>query len=74
MYEDLTDVWDAFQGLSACRTCGLGPNPIGWDQMLAWFEIHGIEDADVRDTYCRLIMVMDRVFLDHAAEAVKNGG
>jgi len=42
--------------------------------MLAWFEIHGIEDADVRDTYCRLIMVMDRVFLDHAAEAVKNGG
>jgi hypothetical protein len=41
--------------------------------MLAWLEVRGIDDLEERDTYCRLVMAMDRVFLEHAAEAVSNG-
>lgn len=73
LFEDLTDVWNAFQDLSTCRACGFSPNPIAWDQMLAWFQVYGIEDTEMRDTYCHLIMAMDAVFLEHVAEAKNDG-
>jgi len=73
LYEDLIEVWEAFQDLSACRTCGFGPNPIAWDQMYAWLRVHEVNDVEVRKDFCRLIMAMDRVFLEHASKDAESG-
>lgn len=40
--ETVEYLWKWFGRLSARRQNGMGPNPIGWDQIEAFFKLHGI--------------------------------
>ena len=55
----------AFRTLSASRQAGFGQNPITLADMLAFMQIHGINDLNDREDFVFLVQEMDAEFMDH---------
>jgi hypothetical protein len=68
LYEDLLPIWDAFLQLNASRQGGFGPAPILNSEILAWLDIVGYTDAEVRREFYELIRRVDSAWMHHYAE------
>ena len=55
----------AFKVLSASRQAGFGQNPITLSDMLAYMQIHGINDPDDREDFVFFMQEMDDEYIKH---------
>lgn len=63
IYPDLALFYEAFWELSRKRSSGgFGPNPITYTEMIAYCELHYIEETA---TFARYISACDEILLDH---------
>jgi hypothetical protein len=63
-------VWLAFWRLSATRqTNDQGPQPILLSEIKAYCDLAGVTEPAFQDDLLYHVMVLDRMFLDHAAKA-----
>lgn len=63
IYDDLFDVWQAFQDLNNSRTAGFDVNPIQISQIEAWLRLHRITDYEEQQDYFYLIRKLDDEWL-----------
>lgn len=61
LYEDLQEVWRAFQELNDCRTNGFSPNPIQLSEIKVWCEMNEISDIHY---YHYLIKALDKEYIN----------
>lgn len=61
----------AFNELATTRQVGLGFGPIPWDKMLAYAQVHGLEQ-DVTELFIYVVREMDNAFLEYEAERQKS--
>jgi len=67
-----TSYWEAFNRLSSSRQWTMGgPAAIPMSEMLAYFNMYGIDDATERDEYLFVLQELDAEYLDHASKKVK---
>jgi hypothetical protein len=59
-------VWDAFAELSCRRPVGFGPGAIPMTEIVAWLDLHQVEEMEERTEFVELIGVMDREWLTWA--------
>ena len=65
-------VMDAFSQLHAARSAGfVGAEPLRPDAILAWLEIHRVDDVDVRAEFYRLITALDLAWIKLRMESAK---
>lgn len=64
---------DAFFSLSHSRqSAGMGgPSPILVSEILAYLALEGIDSRDERLKYLRIVQLLDSVFLNDAADKIK---
>ena len=59
----------AFNTLGRSRQYGMsGPQPVTLAEMVAYFQIHGIDDCETQKRYVRVLQDMDEVYLNFMAE------
>lgn len=74
LYPDLRPIWDMFFKLSSARQTGFaGPQPLSLSEILALFELDGIDDVDDREDTLSLLQHMDRIFMTVMAERKPKG-
>jgi hypothetical protein len=61
-------IWEAWQALQLSRDVGFGIGAIRVSEVLAYCELLGIRDLEVRESLLRQIQAMDGVFLKHCAD------
>lgn len=71
LYDDLNEVWSAFEQLSRMRSIGFAPSPIGILEIEAWLNFNDINDTEIRSDYLYLIQAMDACFLEHSSAQIK---
>lgn len=63
VFEDLEEVWKAFQVLNNARTCGMQANPIPVSEMEAWFRLTNAPAERISE-YVYLIQALDKEVLN----------
>jgi hypothetical protein len=64
VFEDLTEVWEAFWELAETRPAGFGPGAIPFAEIVAWLNLHGVTRRQDREDYAYLIRALDRAWLN----------
>lgn len=65
LYPDLQYHWDCFWELNATRPSGFGGvERIRYTEMLAYMEIHHIDDLAQRARFCERIRYLDSLFIE----------
>lgn len=64
LHEDLVETYDAFWSLSRPMVPGaVGPIPM--TEIVAWLDLHGVDDRDERIDFAEAVHAMDVVFISH---------
>lgn len=69
LFGDLVEDYEAFLDLHQTRQAGFSTNPVGFGEIIAWMDVHGVDDPQRRRLMTSRIRVLDRAFL----EFEKNG-
>lgn len=64
---------EMFEELASRRTHGLGPNPIAFESILAFFELYNIRSQWQRETLTRRFVELDNLALSLAAKKTPKG-
>jgi hypothetical protein len=62
LFPELRWIWDGYFWLSRRRPSGMGPGRIPTTEMLAWCDLVGIIDRELRVEFCEMIDVLDSVW------------
>lgn len=60
------ELLEAFRGLDQARRMGhSAPDPLQISEVLAYLQLVGIAQQDLRSKYLRILQMLDRVFMKH---------
>ena len=60
----LEPYWEAFLVLSQTRPVGMGVGAIPLSEIVAYLDLHQVEDPEERRDTLRYVQILDRAFLD----------